>query len=454
MKYEKTDKIISEKYLSVEHSFDAERAWSQLEPRIKRKNRRGFWLWYVAGISLILFLSYNQLSIKDDIPDGQKSELLNNESSRLISESKDESATEIMRSNKDFVSKLSANNDLTVSRGIQEDDQHLDNNIDDKIRHSLNKSKMVSDINISGAEKVILIESDKQETIETTVIAIQSDNTAEYRSAYSYEFLSTILNKLEYDRDINILLNLAPMPAFVAQKNKSKIRLGVFGGYFIHSRSLEYSGDGSNENYISRVDEEEAVDAFDLGLKLDYFINDNFVVFGGVRYDQSYVERNADYIYLESITIPDHTVLIIETEDGTVEQTGDITYDGFYNHMANNYLIARRLGILAGVQYRIGEGRWKSFVNLGVEVPVMNSLSGIITNDGKPYNLSDGVLEFSSSSPLIFGGIGGEYAISETMALQFMIGGYTPLGNEYNESYNIIKKSTQLGLNLGIHFQL
>ena len=82
------------------------------------------------------------------------------------------------------------------------------------------------------------------------------------------------------------------------------------------------------------------------------------------------------------------------------------------------------------------------------------SLSGVITNEGRPYNLSNGGLDINKAQPLLFGGVGVEYSLMEGVGLQIMIAGYLPTGNEYKESYNIVKKSTQLGVNLGLHFQL
>ena len=113
MKYKKTDNIISEKYLSVEPDFDAEGVWSQLEPKIKRKNRRGFWLWFIAGVSFVVLLSYYQMSFKDAATHSEPRETLNDQNIVAASETNDFSSQEKKQSTVDQESIISPENPLS-----------------------------------------------------------------------------------------------------------------------------------------------------------------------------------------------------------------------------------------------------------------------------------------------------------------------------------------------------
>ena len=454
MKYKNTDRIIAEKYKKVESDFDAEGAWKELENEVKHKKRRGFWLWYIIGISLVGFLSYNQISIKNGTSERIFEQTVNEQNKSLIAEITNISTKDRVEVQSEVESEFAVTAQSSVSLDIHSEQKILRENSGDLV----NQSRTVLEQSNAKIEDETSLKLPFEEDLvayhASSTLAVQKINEKGNRNIKSIELLSIELMGLELDRHFIPLADVMPLISLIPSTQKNIMRLGVYGGYFIHSRSLKHSGVGSSENYNSRVEEEKAMDAFDFGLKLDYFINDNLVVFGGIRYDQSYVERNADYVYLESITLPDHTILIIETDEGTIEKTGNITYDGYYHHKSNNYLTSKRMGILAGMQYRIGTGKWITHLDFGLELPVWSSLSGIITHNGKPFNLSDGDLELNHRRILLFGGVGAEYSLSDGLGLQFMIGGYLPTSNEYKESYNITKKSIQLGVNLGLHFQL
>lgn len=464
--YNNTDKIIREKYESIDPVFDAESMWADLSPLIEKKRRRGFIFWILSG-AMILVLglltfnlfnrSVNSSSITEVVNeiklDSKGLELSSNNSSISIvaievnSSSNDEGIIEtaevdvIDRSNKeveasDSVGKVFAEMSALFTDGsnFYLDSKQVDQPIT-SIDFARSNNEIVSSSNsFSSADEVF---NESRDLITFSTIDIINIPSLEYTT----------------NRVVNVNSEWIESP-YTQPLLKKQWRVGVNGGYYIHSRSFDNTSDDPSDNYSSRSMEEKAKDGYDLGVKVEYFLSNNFVIIGGVRFSQSFVQRKADYAYTETITLEDHVVTIINTEEGTIEVKEDITYDGVFNHKADNYVTATRFGLITGIQYRIGSDRWTTHIDLGVELPVWNSYSGIITNNRRPYNLSNDTEAINTSSIQIFGGIGMEYALSESTALQATIGGYMPLNNEHVESYAIQKKSTLLGLNLGVLFRL
>ena len=461
--YNNTDKIIREKYETLDPVFDADSMWADLSPLVEKKRRRGFFFWTFSGALIIaLSLVCFSLFVKEEIAT---------------------SVTELNIKNTESVksSMLTLDNNSSNARN-NEDVSSISNNDD-------TNESVVMDAYIKSDEEIVASSKVVMRPLKSTKVSGESSSSFSFNQKVKSsiaidDFLSikksnsfiASNNLVEESRDLitfsdlalfNISsLELSTRGVPIAQDEmiesvstqplqSKKWRLGVNGGYYIHSRSFEDVGDDVSNNYSSRLSEEKAKDGYDVGVKLEYFLSDHVVIFGGVRFSQSFVERKADYSYTETITLEDHVVEIIITEQGPVEVKENITYDGVFNHNADNYITATRLGLISGIQYRIGADRWTTHVDLGVELPVWSSHSGIITNNRRPYNLSDDT-EFinTSSSIQIFGGVGIEYSLSTSTALQATIGGYMPLKNEHVESYAIEKKSTLLGVNLGIHFRL
>ena len=466
--YKNTDKIIKSKYDSVESAFDAELIWSELAPQIERKRRRGFFFWAFSGVaiialSLVSFNLFNQDSITQVVEGDSRVD-------KSISEISDRSP--ITKSS--IV--LQGVNSAQLSMG----DKHVDSqntNVKEGQSEVVKSSSTISSKTVFKSKFFTNEENfslDKKSIYKSTIRDrfIEESNSLKNESrgdvtsfdAINYnrnlisilEIPTYIVSSLDYEMKKVVHVNSEMVERPSKQPLlKNQWRIGINGGYYIHSRTFDNAGDDiSSNNYSSRSQEEKAKDGYDLGVKLEYFLSDHFVIIGGLRFSQSFVQRKADYAYTETITLVNHVVEIINTEQGPIEVKENITYDGVFIHKADNYITATRLGLITGIQYRVGIDRWTTHVDLGIELPVWSSHSGIITNNQRPYNLSDKTEVINASSLQVFGGIGMEYTLSSTTALQATIGGYMPLKNEHVESYTIEKKSALLGLNIGVHFRL
>lgn len=463
--YKNTDKIIQEKYNSMDPVIDIDTMWEELVPIIEKKKNRGilFWFFLMASCIVIFGLAAFQL-LNNDIDKPivnadntifatdhvletsrvglDKSELLN----ASLENNKDSS----LRSNID--NNISVENPLvnTLLNSKNEFKTHNNQTTNSSYFSDKHSTEIVADISAN------LIDEDKWSS-GAVIDQISDGNVAlsKRESIVALDIPSLDISTT-YDRNALVKTNTSDWTttSYIQPLLRNQWRIAINGGYYIHSRSFDDLSDDPSSNYISRSMEEEAKDGYDLGVKLEYFISDHFVLMGGLRFSQSFVQRNADYYYTETITLEDHVVAIINTEQGPIEVKENIVYDGVFNHLADNYITATRLGLVTGMQYRIGVDRWTTHVDLGIEVPFWSSHSGIITNNNRPYNLSDETETIHTTALQLFGGIGIEYSLSTSAAIQATIGGYMPLNNEQVESYAIDKRSTLIGLNLGIHFRL
>lgn len=460
--YNNTDKIIREKFESVDPVFDAESMWGELAPKVEKKRRRGFFLWMLSGVMVAIvsmvgftFFSPQKVNVIDSVismeekaKDGDLISVVNANASLVDEDSKLNPLAEVKND--------AARNNLT------EIDLGDVDNTNDNIHLVTNSNSSVSNRIVNSTSTKPTMANDKRDfTLSTRIEALQSSKiipAVDDRIRNEMNLLSAlpvVVSSLQYTRRIeDVETYELGQGVYTQPLDKNVWRLAINGGYYIHSRSFKNSGADVSDNFSNRSMEEEAKDGYDLGIRLEYFLSDHFVLLGGVRFSQSFVQRSTEYAYTETITLKDHIVAIINTEQGPVEIKEDITYDGVFMHNADNYITATQLGLITGLQYRLRSDRWISHFDLGLEIPFWNSYSGVITNNRRPYNLSDETELINTSSIQIFGGIGVEYTLSPSTALQATIGGYMPLNNEHVEAYTIEKKSSLLGLNLGVHFRL
>lgn len=465
-KYNNTDKIIKSKYESIDPTFDMESMWTDIAPQIQpKRSRRGLFFWMFLSTFIVGASALGYWLISTDVVTNSEvlaEAIIENNIPENEDQSTSLSSIDIAKEKGPVV----AEKTNTVNQQIeqQEDivnvtensaiDKNISKNASNENRSMLNESetKLLS-------ENIRQMEGSKLRSkvnFDLSAIKKSTESEGAIRDNYNFESVSSLapLGVIS----TTAALEFSPLEMEenfdVQPQSDSKWRVGLNTGYYIHSRSFDAVGNEPSADFISRSSEEKARDGYDLGLRLEYFISDHFVLLGGVRYSKSYVERNADYEYTRSITLTDHVIKIINTEQGPMEVLGDITYDGVFAHVANNYITASRLGIVAGMQYRVGTGRWTTHIDAGVELPVWSSHSGIITNDGAPYNLANETNEINTTAMQVFGGLGIEYSMTPTIALQTTIGGYMPLANEHVSNYNIEKKSSLLGLSLGVYFRL
>ena len=462
--YNNTDKIIREKFESMDPVFDAESMWDELAPMVERKKRRGFFFWTLSGImiGILSLVSFNYLKSESiDFPINKLAIEENyNESTIVFSQNIDASVNDNLSNNNSVVNNQFTHSDnqegnVDLIENMEEVDVTVNRFFDDvNYSNSLVNNKFNSDEHISNSIRINDNISEnyfvQEDVLNTGIQALV--NT---RMVLLDRLPVVNLSSLKSNGNVEIVDGpKMPNDYYTRPLLKKEWRIAVNGGYYIHSRSFESNGTDVSDNYAYRSTEEEAKDGYDLGVKLEYFLSEHFVLFGGVRFSQSFVQRTAEYTYTETISLDDHVVAIINTEDGPIEIREDITYDGIFMHNADNYITATRLGLITGLQYRLRADRWTTHLDFGFEIPVWNSHSGVITNSRRPYNLSDDTELINTSSLQILGGIGVEYSLTPKTALQATLGGFMPLNNEHVESYGIEKKSSLLGLNFGVHFRL
>lgn len=453
--YNNTDKIIREKFESIDPSFDAESMWAELAPVVEKKKRRGFFFWSLLGLALIatVFGFVNFYSIDEHLVmtsiDKKEDAIV-----KYNTESESESKTQMSDDKSKVIeNNLKLNTENVVSDISAESLPSMANSEPYVARAKSGNANMIDQTNTAQLFSKLVVDSQE----ENEVFSNQNFNSK------NIAIESTIfINKLPI-RDFSLKYNSAPELLFdfelddnlsTRPLSNNKWRIALNGGYYIHSRSFKNSGQDISENFSSRSKEEDAKDGYDLGVRLEYFLNDHFALLGGVRFSQAFIQRSASYSYTETIVLKDHVVAIINTEQGPQEVKEDVTYDGVFMHDAENYITDSRLGLFAGLQYRLRLEKWTTHLNLGLEIPFWSSHSGVITNNQRPYNLSDDTESINTTSIQMFSGIGLEYSLTPTTALQATIGGFMPLKNEHVASYNIEKKSSLLGLNLGVHFRL
>lgn len=462
--YNNTDKIIREKFESLDPVFDAESMWGELAPMVERKKRRGFFFWLLSGIVIGVFslagLSYlNSESLDSSITENAMAEY-NSQSSLSPTVNNISSEDEVLTNvNSGSSTQFSQPQKQLSFASVEKDVKEVNVNSKSLFDNANNSSELVanvisaeegSDKSMIGKDNIIDNTFKKEDILHSEILNVVDRNLGQLEklpaiSLSTLKFRNNIegIDGPEFANDIYT----QPLP-------KKEWRIAINGGYYIHSRSFENNGTDDSDNYSYRSVEEEAKDGYDLGIKLEYFLSEHFVLVGGVRFSQSFVQRSTEYTYTETITLEDHVVAIINTEDGPKEIIDNITYDGIFIHKADNYITATRLGLITGLQYRLRADRWTTHLDFGFEIPVWDSHSGVITNNRRPYDLSDDDQLINSSSLQVYGGIGVEYSLTSKTALQATIGGFVPLNNEHVESYEIEKKSSLLGLNLGVHFRL
>ena len=446
--YNNTDKIIKSKYESFDPVFDAESMWEDLAPQIENKRRKGFFVWIFSGFILLSALGFSLLS---------QTENHITENDTVVSSDDLKNSDGLVQINSVLDGNDGDNNEDEVKdfeEYIVGDDAFV---VKSKIRNNVN--------DLSKKPKGLTDQRDGDGTDNMAVNTFESNSVIGSRSIskllplinpmIQFDRLALKDSYLFFEREIDNTAEYISMSGFYVQPlSHNKWRFGVNAGYYIHSRSFDNVGNDLSSNYSNRVAEEKAKDGYDLGLRLEYFISDHLAVIGGARFSQSFVQRSADYSYTETITLTDHVVKIINTDQGSMEITEDITYDGIFLHRAENYITATRLGLVAGLQYRLGVDRWTTHIDLGIELPIWDSHSGVITHEGRPYNIKDEGVVINTTSLQFFSGLGIEYTLSSSTALQATIGGYMPLKNEHVSTYDIEKKSTLLGLNIGMLFKL
>ena len=461
-KYNNTDKIIREKFESMDPAFDAESMWGELAPVVEKKRRRGFLFWVMSGVIFVSLIMMNF-----DFFNSHKANALANN----ITVEEQDKETDISPDDNNKYSLMIEENTLSeIQKQKQNKIQNNPNEMaSDVILDSNNEASQVVHADVKALNKTT-------DFVATNFVSLDAFDGNASESQLDTEKTPKIeFGTIEKDRDeLNLLIDIPVISstiqytraieiieedefgdiAYTQPLNANEWRIALNAGYYIHSRSFKNNGMDESDNFSSRSKEEKAKDGYDLGIKLEYFLSDHFVLLGGLRFSQSFVKRSAEYSYTETITLEDHVVAIINTEQGPIEVKENITYDGIFTHDADNYITATRLGLITGLQYRLRSARWISHFDLGLEIPFWNSHSGVITNNRRPYNLSDETELINTSSIQIFGGIGMEYTLSPSIALQATIGGYMPINNEHVESYIIEKKSSLLGLNLGVHFRL
>ncbi|MEM9547613.1 MAG: hypothetical protein AAGA77_16655 [Bacteroidota bacterium] len=464
MNYDETDDIIAKKYWNAEPHFDAEGVWSALEPRLRKKKRRSL-LWLFMGISFMVFMAFLLIWTKNVEAGG---DVAANKMAK--DQSKQEKVLAQLGNNSNEPQEVifTQEEEYLKDKSLYSIEEHPNPKKSTSLIMNVNLSpdlSLKSKIDDEALEVVQSIskstDNDSEMESELSTILSKGDNfdrqlkeVLESQETLSIEYIQSLTTSLEFVRSPLLMDGVISFREMYPSNKKNRYTFGIFGGYFLHSRSLEHAGGVNFDTYNSRTAEEEALDAFDLGIRINYDLSDHWGMFGGLRYSTAFVGRMADYVYLETITIPEYTVRIIQTDEGVVEEKETLMYDGYYQHRSNNYLQSKRLGFLGGVEYRLGEGRLSSILNLGLEVPLWTDHSGIITHEGRPYNLASESIDIHNPQVLVYTAFGVRYELVDGVGLQGSITGFLPLQNEYNPSYQINKKSTLLGANLEIQIGL
>ena len=459
--YNNTDKIIKAKYESIDPVFDAESMWADLAPKVERKRRKGFFFWIFASVILLLVTALGFGLFYSNVNNNYSVETIGQNVTAVADSNDlleaDPSQNIAFESNEISYNEFESKTELetqSIEQSEINDKQKVDNvTVDASSTMFSFRSESVTE----DSQLETVLESNESATLVNSIDEYSVLGQFKTRETWAAISLLPMHNSLIIYKPMELVEanengmvdNIEIVPLSI-----NRWRLAANAGYYMHSRSFDNVGAELSDNFKSRSTEEKAKDGYDLGVKLEYFITDHLVVIGGARFSQSFVQRSADYAYTEEVVLKDHIVTIVNTDQGPVEYKEDIIYDGVFVHRADNYITDTRLGLITGLQYRVGVDRWVSHVDIGLELPLWSSQHGVITNDHRPYNLSEDTETIAASSLQIFGGIGVEYSVSANTALQATIGGYMPLQNEHHKSYDIEKKSTLLGLNIGVHFRL
>ncbi len=465
-------------------SWDKDALWSDIEealPEKERNNNRPFgWLFFVAGIALLIGISaFFVLSQKEKavvVLEGQTlaDEVLNEDSQAGAHESTASILPKKLKQKIDLTTSITDSKQLknTTQKSTIKNTAHVVDVEDvsgiELISSNVEKNDYSRTLHeeINETKSIIIATNQSEETNSNVVLENSFSSNKENKDPIVQEESSLSINK---ERTFFSMINVLPQRSFKTLKESEfafnkvtpmktkKDRFAVALNSGVYKIERYFSGDDAFDFLAEKEQLETPLYATKTGLDLSYKINKNIFVSSGIDYLQinEKLEWAKEVGREESIIVSDSAAYYtVGTERTYVE--GDLNQTEIQTRNVTNYNSIRQINIPIRLAFKSYFNKLEFTIYGGLNLNLSNKLEGRFINDASgdftEVSLSDNKDYKSGGVNSYSLGLSANHPISKSLSLG--------IGFEYDQFLKSINKSTNLpdqkynllGLKMGLNY--